>query len=326
MLPPFEYLRPTTLNGALAALSEKPSRIHAGGTDLLGCLRDGVFEAGRVVSLSGLEALRVLEDSDEGGLRLGALVPVATLAEHPRIIRDYPGLAEAAGLVASPQLRNQGTLGGNLCQKPRCWYYRGNFPCLRKGGATCFAAEGDNARHAIFGGDLCVMVHPSDIAPMLVSLAAVARIVGPGGDRVVPVENLYVPPAVDFTRETVIADDEILTEIYLPPTLSGSDSSYRKVRTRQSWDFALVGVALQLVRAEGLVRQARVTFSGVAPLPWRSRPTEEILVGQRLDESTIRRAAAAAVTGAESLTKNGYKLDLLGGLVREQLTRAATTA
>ncbi len=325
MIPPFKYLRPGTLEDALAALSAKPSRLHAGGTDLLGCLRSGIIQAERLVSLTGLSSLQAFEADEEGGWRLGALVPIASLAEHPRLARSHTGLAEAARSVASPQLRNQGTLAGNLCQKPRCWYYRGHFSCLRKGGATCFAREGDNARHAIFGSDLCVMVHPSDLAPVLVTLGALARIVGPEGHRVVPIENLYLSPAEDLTRETVLSEQEILTEIYLPPAVPGSYSSYRKVRSRQCWDFALAGVALHLVRKKGRILRARVVLSGVAPIPWRNRSAEESLVGQRLDENTIRRAAAAAIEGAEALAKNTYKLDLVEGLVREQLTRAAAT-
>jgi len=222
-------------------------------------------------------------------------------------------------VVASPQLRNQGTLGGNLCQKPRCWYYRGDFDCLRKGGEKCFAYEGRNEYHCIFGGDICYIVHPSDIAPPLAALGAVCRISGPTSSRSVAVESFLVPATEDPRRETVLGVDEILTEVVLPPPAPGLRSSYRKVRTRGAWDFALAGVALAIVFDGDTVRSARVFLSGAAPIPWRATGVEAAITGKKLDAATIATASKAAIEGAEPLAENGYKLPLFEGLVTEHL-------
>jgi xanthine dehydrogenase YagS FAD-binding subunit len=323
MLPSFAYARPKTLDEAVKSLADSKGRVHAGGTDLLGCLRDGVFSAPTLVSLNGVPGLRGIEQTAEGGLRIGALTTVTEVAESEAVRARYRGLAEAAAAVASPQLRNQGTLGGNLCQKPRCWYYRGEFHCLRKGGDTCFAAVGENQYHCIFGGENCFIVHPSDTAPALVALGATLRVVGPGGSRMVPVEAFHVLPGKDYRRETVLEPGEIVAEVLVPPPALGLRSTYRKVRARASWDFALVGAAVALRLDGGVVRDARVAFSGVAPVPWRSTAVEAALEGKRLDPGTIRAAAAAAVKGAEPLAHNGYKVPLLRGLVEERLEAIA---
>ena len=322
MIPSFAFVRPHTLEEAVNRLAAGGARLHGGGTDLLGCLRDGVFTADAVVSLSALDRLSGISVTRDGSVRIGALTTVSEVAADPRVADHYPAvLAEAAASVASPQLRNQGTIGGNLCQKPRCWYYRGDFHCLRKGGDMCYAFAGENQYHCIFGGDMCYIVHPSDTAPALAALGAVCRVTGPSGSRSVAVEKLHVPPSEDPTRETVLADDEILTEVVVPPAPPGLRSSYRKVRTRASWDFAVVGLALALAFDGDRIREASVFLSGVAPVPWRSRPLEEAVIGKTLNGATISAAAKAAVAGAEPLSKNGYKIPLLEGLVTEQLER-----
>jgi len=323
MLPSFAYVKPTTLRDAVAALATPGARVHAGGTDLLGCLRDGVFGAEKVVSLGGLAELRGVAPTAEGGLRIGAMTTVAEIAAHPEIVKRYRALAEAALAVASPQLRNQGTLGGNLCQRPRCWYFRGDFRCARKGGETCFAVEGENRYHCLFGGETCFIVHPSDTAPALVALDALARLVGPAGSRAVPLEKFFVSPSTDFTRETVLEPGEVLTEVVVPPPPAGGRSTYRKVRSRGVWDFALAGAAVSLGVEGGRVKHARVVLSGAAPIPWRVPAAERILVGQRLDATTARKAAEAAVAGAEPLSDNAYKVPLLRGVVEEALLSLA---
>jgi xanthine dehydrogenase YagS FAD-binding subunit len=323
MLPSFAYSKPETLADAVKALADGQARIHAGGTDLLGCLRDGVFGTPAIVSLRGIPGLRGIEETAEGGLRLGALTTLTEVAESEVVRRRYRALAEAAASVASPQLRHQGTIGGNLCQKPRCWYYRGDFHCLRKGGDVCFAATGENRYHCLFGGEGCFIVHPSDMAPALVALGALVRIVGPAGSRTVPVEAFHVLPTVDYRRETVLEPGEVLTEVVVPPPAPGLRSTYRKVRARASWDFALVGVALALRFAGDRVQDARVVLSGVAPVPWRVKAVEIALTGERLDEATIARAANTAVEGADPLDHNGYKVPLLRGLLAERLQALA---
>ncbi len=193
MLPSFAYIRPGSKQETLDHLGSDGARLHAGGTDLLGCLRDEVFTADKVVSISGLEELEGIVRTTDGGLRIGALTTISEIAESDEVAAGFTGLAQAAQDVASPQLRNQGTLGGNLCQRPRCWYFRGEFHCTKKGGDTCYALEGENRYHAIFGGDPCYIVHPSDTAPMLVALGAAVKIAGPGGERTVALMVIVEP-------------------------------------------------------------------------------------------------------------------------------------
>ena len=319
MLPKFSHIRPTTLKEALAVLEDKEARIHGGGTDLIGCLRDEVFDTETVVSLGAIGGLKGISAATDGGLKLGAITTIAEIADHETIATHYAALADAAKVVASPQLRNQGTIAGNLAQKPRCWYYRGDFDCLRKGGEICYAYEGENQYHCIFGGDLCYIVHPSDTAPALAALGAVCRVSSPSASRSVAVDKLHIPPSVDPQRETVLSDDEIITEIVLPKTPPGLRSSYRKVRSRAAWDFAVAGVALALVFDGKTVRSARVFLSGAAPVPWRASGVEAAITGTTLDAATITAAAEASVAGAEPLSENGYKIELFKGLMREQL-------
>jgi xanthine dehydrogenase YagS FAD-binding subunit len=321
MLPGFSIVRPTSLADALAQLENGNARIHGGGTDLLGCLRDGVFGTDKVVSLGRVSELRGITTTSDGGLRIGALTTIAEIANSDVIARRYGALHQAAQVVASPQLRNQGTLAGNLCQKPRCWYYRGDFDCVRKGGDTCFAYQGENQYHCIFGGDTCYIVHPSDTAPALAAHGAICRINGPSSSRSVPVENLHVLPAEDPRRETVLEPDEILTEIVLRPPPEDSRASYRKVRARASWDFALAGAAMVLRFEGAVVSGARVFLSGAAPVPWRARGVEEAIIGTTLDGPAVAAAAEAVVAGAEPLAKNGYKVALFRGLIADELER-----
>jgi xanthine dehydrogenase YagS FAD-binding subunit len=323
MLPSFAYARPTTLSEAVQLLAAGAARPLAGGTDLIGCLRDRVFEAPTLVSLQAVAALRGIEEAPDGGLRIGALTTVAEVAESKAIRERYTALAEAAASVASPQLRNQGTIGGNLCQKPRCWYYRGDFHCLRKGGDLCYAAAGENQGHCIFGGEICFFVHPSDIAPALAALGAQVRIAGPKGARSLPVEGLFVLPGVDARRETVLDPGELVTDVLVPAAAAGLRSTYRKVRARASWDFALAGAAIAVRLVGRQVREARIFLSGVAPVPWRAKRAEAVLVGQPLDSAAKGPAPAAATQGASPLSENAYKVPLLRGLVQERLEALA---
>jgi xanthine dehydrogenase YagS FAD-binding subunit len=323
MMPDFSYVQAANLEEAIRLLSAPGSCLHAGGTDLLGCLRDGVFSAGKVVSISGLTGLRGIKAVPGGGLRIGALATLTEIAAHPGIQKDYPALAQAAASAASPQLRNQGTLGGNLCQRPRCWYFRGDFHCARKGGDLCYAAEGENEYHCIFGGEICFIVHPSDTAPALVALEAAFRISGPKGQRSVPAGKFFVLPGQDHTRENVLQAGEILTEVILPAPLPGGRGGYFKARSRATWDFALAGVASSLQLEGDTVKRARLVLSGVAPAPWHAAAAEQELVGHKLDADAIARAAAASVKDASPLGNNGYKVTLLRGTVEEALSHLA---
>jgi xanthine dehydrogenase YagS FAD-binding subunit len=322
MIPTFTFVRPKSLKEAVELLAQPGARAHSGGTDLLGCLRDEVFTAGKVVSLTGLSELKGIAPSG-AGLRIGALTTLAQVAGDPKIAATYRVLGEGAASAASPQLRNQGTLGGNLCQRPRCWYFRGEFHCLRKGGETCYAMDGENQYHALFGGFPCYIVHPSDTASPLVALEARFRIAGPAGTRTVDADAFFVLPDVDVQKENVLRPGEILTEVLLPAPAAGSRSTYRKVRSRGSWDFALAGAAVALVVTGGKVTKARVALSGVAPVPWRAKKAEEALTGKALDPATIHAAAEAAVAGAQPMTGNAYKVDVVRGAVEEALLAVA---
>jgi xanthine dehydrogenase YagS FAD-binding subunit len=201
MLPRFSYVRAQSLDEAIAQLGPDDTRVAAGGSDLLGCLRDEVFACSKVVSLSRLDELRGVRVDSRGGVRIGALTTIATVASDPVVNERYPVLAQAARAVASPQLRHQGTIGGNICQKPRCWYYRGEFHCRRKGGSTCYAIAGENQFHCILGGRGCFIVHPSDTAPALVALDATVQIAGRSGTRRIPLAEFHVSPRDDIRRE-----------------------------------------------------------------------------------------------------------------------------
>ena len=322
MVPSFSYVRPGTLKEAVHHLAEEGAYVHAGGTDLLTCLRERLFEVRKVVSLKELTDLRGVRETVGGGLQIGALTTITEVAEDPVIRGRYAGLSRGASEVASPQLRNQGTIGGNLCQKPRCWYYRGEFDCLRKGGDICFAAQGENQFHCIFGSDdICYIVHPSDTAPPLVALNAQLRLVGPDGARTLPVEDLHVLPADDVRRETWLKPGEIIVAIHIPPPPRDLRTSYRKVRARRAWDFALAGVALAVQFDGDRVVDGRVVLSGAAPVPWRSKAVEKIIRGKTLNRQTIADAAEAVVEGAQPLAKNAYKIPLFRGVIEEELER-----
>lgn len=327
MLPNFSYVKARSVDDAVERLeADEPAdpyaggvRLHAGGTDLLGCLHDGVFDADELVSISGVEELRGIRERDGGGLSLGALVTLSEIAHSDLVNGRWPGLAQAAESAASPQLRNQGTLGGNLCQRPRCWYFRGDFDCAKKGGDRCYAVDGENRYHAIFGGSLCHIVHPSDTAPMLVALGARVRLKGPQGTREVDLGDFYQLPVDNLQGETVLGPGEILTEVIVPPAPDGLRTSYRKVRERGAWDFALTSVALALEMDGDTVEGGRIVLGGVAPVPWRSEPAEDAVMGRTLDAGVVAEAAAAAVEGAEPLEQNGYKVPLTRGAVEASL-------
>jgi xanthine dehydrogenase YagS FAD-binding subunit len=323
MLSSFSYAQPTTIGEAVKLSSAPNARITAGGTDLLGCLRDHVLQADKVVSLSKIAELRGISPAANGGLRVGALATIAEIAANSQIVQRYAALSQAAAVVASPQLRNQGTLGGNLCQRPRCWYFRGEFNCARKGGDTCFAMEGENQYHCLFGGSACFIVHPSDTAPALLALGASVRIAGPRGTRTVPIAQFFMPPAQNIRKENVLEASEIVTEVLLPAPPANLRSSYRKVRGRGSWDFALAGVALAVVKSSDKVESIRMVLSGAAPIPWRVEAAEKTLTGNRLDAATAAAAADAALKGAEPLAQNGYKVPLFKGLIKEALLALA---
>jgi xanthine dehydrogenase YagS FAD-binding subunit len=279
----------------------------------------------RVVNLKGIRGLDKLEGDGRKGLRIGALVTLAQLEEHAGIRRDFPGLAEAAHSVATQQIRNLGTVGGTLCQRPRCWYYRlEEAVCIKKGGSECFAATGENKYNAILGGGPSWIVHPSDLAPMLVALGASVNVVGADGRRALPLEKFFtLPNEGSIRRENVLKNDEIITEVVVPASPFAARSTYLKFKERESLDFALAAVAAAVeLGAGGRVSQARIVLGGVAPVPWRVPKAEEFLKGRALDAETLAGAARLALEGAEPLSKNAYKVPLTQTLVRRALAKA----
>ncbi len=319
MIGNFAYVKASSTAEAIKALGAKGARLHAGGTDLIGCLRDGIFSAEKVVSISGIKELKGIAAKPDGGVKIGALTTIAEVAAAPALKEKYAVLAQAAGEVASPQLREQGTIGGNLCQRPRCWYFRGDFHCAKKGGETCYSVDGENQNHVIFGGAPCFAVHPSDTAVALAALQAQLAIVGPAGAKTVRIENFFVGPDKNIEKENILLPGEILTEIHLPPISGKVRSSYRKIRARRSWDFALTSVGLVLQFEEEKISRARILLGGVAPYPWRLVASEKLLVGKKLDASLAATAAQAATEGANPMRDNGYKVDMVRGAVEQAL-------
>ncbi|MBI5364017.1 MAG: xanthine dehydrogenase family protein subunit M [Planctomycetes bacterium] len=324
----FTLLNPKTLEHATRALAAAPSssaRVLAGGQDLLTEMKEHLVEPEQLVNLKGIPGLDRIEFTAAGACTIGALVTIGALEEHAGVRERLRLLAEAAASVGSPQIRTVGTVGGNLCQRPRCWYYRSEHAkCLKKGGDECFSFSGMNKYNAILAGGPSYIVHPSDLAPALVALGASATLVSAAGERTVPLEEFFtLPSAGDVKHENVLRQGEVLTKVLVPAPEAGLSSTYLKFRERGSYDFALASVALCLWRDGARIRKARVALGGVAPVPWRSFPTEKALEGAAFEPSTFEKAAAAAVTGAEPLGQNDYKIPLTKGLVVRALQSLA---
>ncbi len=320
----FSYSRPATLKEATAQLGKEHGKIAllAGGTDLLGSLKDHLEAPERLVNIRNLKELQGIR-AGRGGLTIGAATLLADIAENAMIQQQTPLLAMAAGKVGTPQIRNMGTIGGNLCQRPRCWYYRNNYPCFKHGGSTCFSAAGENDYHAILEGGPSFIVHPSDTAPALVALGATARIVGGSGERTVAFDKFFVTPKQDVRRENVLHADEVLADITVPIAPAGSKAIYVKEMVREVWDFALCSVAAMVTVQNGVVQDARIVLGGVAPLPYRALKAEAAIKGKPLDEASCAAAGLAAVDGARPLAKNAYKVPLTQAVVKRALLSLA---
>jgi xanthine dehydrogenase YagS FAD-binding subunit len=314
----FRIAQPRTVDelAALLAETEEKTALMAGGTDLIDELKSGVAGPDIVVDIQGIEALAGIVP-DKNGLRIGPMTRVAALAEDAAVARDYPILKEAALSLATPQLRNVGTVGGNLCQRPRCWYYRDpEVVCRKKGGALCFAFRGRNKYHAIMGGSGCYIVYPSDLAPALISFGAKVTIGSAKGDKVMPLEDFYKPPFVNVQRENVLAAGEFLKDIRVPAPKPGQKGTYVKLKERGTWDFAVASAAATGVVKGGVFSEIAIVAGGLAPIPWRMKAAEDILRGKPVTEALVRQAADEALKAATPLAENAYKIDLAAAAIR----------
>lgn len=323
----FELIRPTSLDQVLGLLPDQKNRervrVVSGGQDLYTEMKERLAQPDQLVDLKRLPGLDRITVDAAGNVEIGALVTIAALAEHAHLREKLRVIAEAAESIASPQIRNVGTLGGNLNQRPRCWYYRHEGAlCLKKGGTECFSYAGLNKYNAILGGGPSYIVHPSDLAPALVCAGAEVVLVKKGSSRTVLLEKYFtLPTEGDPLRETVLAPDEILTHVRVPAPAAGWNSTYLKFKERGSYDFALSSVAAGVsMNAAGVVA-ARLVLGGVAPIPWRVPAAEQSLMGKKLDAAASRQAAELALRGAEPLSHNGYKVALTKGLIERALAR-----
>ena len=293
----------------------------SGGSDLLALVKERIVEPDVLVNLRGLKGADQVTSS--GGMTtLGAEITLDTLSRHEGVRSQFPVLAEAAGSVGTPQIRNVGTLGGNVAQRPWCWYFRNGFPCYKAGGRQCFSFAGENQFNAIFGGGPSYIVHPSDTAPALMALDATFRIVGPKGERTVSAKDFFVLPRQDARRENVLGDEDVLVSVHLPAAMAGARGTYHKVLDREAWTHAVVSAAIVLKMDGDVCRTARVVLGGVAPIPWRLPEVERMLTGQRITEALAAQAGEASVTGARALSKNAYKIPLTKGVVRRAILEA----
>jgi len=288
-------------------------------------MKQGLAAPQQLVNLKTLDGLGGVR-AEADGWRIGALATLSALAAEPTVAGrpDVACLVDAVVESASPQLRHMATVGGNLLQKPRCWYYRNPLThCWRKGGQACYAFRGRNRYHVILQGGPCYAVHPSDPAVALLALDATVTLTGRGGARVVSLEEMYRLPNRLNRENHALTEDELITEVFVPTPPEGARSAYVKVAERATWDFALVSAAAQLVVRGGAVERARIALGGVANVPWRAAASEEALVGRPLSEETMAAAAEAAIAGAKALADNAYKLDLTRSVIRQALVEAA---
>ena len=323
VMPVFELFQPTTVDDTVALLEKygRDAWVLAGGLDSFDWFKDRNKRRQVVIDLSGVEALRGVKKANDGGIEIGATTTLTDVANNATVKTNFRLLSEAAALVASPQIRNQGTLGGNVSQDTRCWYYRSGWTCYRAGGNICYAdtPTAINREHAIFDANRCVAVNPSDTAPALIALDAQMVIRSSGGERMVDARNYFIGPSTDITRMTVLLPGELLTTIRIPATWSGADFYFEKIRERQVWDFPLVNIAAALKVAGGTIGESRVVVNAVAAHPVRLTAVEDAVAGKPRNEETARMAGDLAVQGARPLAHNGYKVPLVRNLVKRAI-------
>jgi xanthine dehydrogenase YagS FAD-binding subunit len=320
----FQYLRAPDLKTAVSILGEPGTEAYAGGTDLLGEIKRKIRRVDRLVDLKGCGEINQVEKQEGGRLRIGALVSVEEVADHPGIKEGFPILSRAASQVGTPQLRNMGTVGGNLCQHPRCWYFRhSQFPCWLKGGKKCFAAQGRNHYHSILGIGICHSVHASDLAPALMALGASVNLSGPEGEREIPLEKLYKKPEPHPRYATSLKAGELISSVRIPADPNHSRGVFLKAMERRAWSFALVSVAVRFRMDGRRFVEGALVLGGVAAIPWRAKEAEGVLIGKEFSESLAGQAAEVALSAARPLRDNEYKIALTKGLILQALNDLA---
>jgi xanthine dehydrogenase YagS FAD-binding subunit len=326
MMPGFELYQPTTVDDAVALLDRfgADGWKLAGGNDSLSWFKERAKRPKAVIDIGGIAALKGVRETPDG-VEIGALTTLTEIERDPVIRSKYRLLADAARRVASPQIRNTGTIGGNVSQDARCWYYRYGLPCYRAGGNTCFAdtPEGVNREHALFDTDRCVAVSPSDTAPALVALDAAFVVKSAKGERVIPADEFFIGPKVDITRLTSVKPQELVTAIRIPKDWAGARFYFEKIADRDAWDFALVNVAAAIVIDNGVVARSRFASGGVSAVPRRLAVVEEVIKGKAVDPDIAKLAGQAAVRGAKPLNYNEFKIPLMANLVTRAVRDAA---
>jgi xanthine dehydrogenase YagS FAD-binding subunit len=322
IMPAFELFQPASIDEALRLLDQHRADawVMAGGLDTFDWLKDRTKRTSVVVDLSQIAELAGVRARD-GGVEIGATTTLTEVATHPIIREQFGLLLEAAALVASPQIRNQGTLGGNVSQDTRCWYYRSGWSCYRAGGNICYAdtPTAINREHAILHADRCVAVNPSDTAPALIALDAQMVLRSVDGERVVDAEHYFLGPGTDITKMNVKRPHELLVAIRIPSTWAGAQFYFEKVRDRQVWDFPLVNVASAMKASGGTIEQLRLVVNGVAATPVRLTAVEAAVAGKPRNEDTASMAGELAIAGAQPLRHNGYKVPLMRNLVKRAI-------
>ena len=316
----FEWVDATSVDQALAAVSSE-SAFKAGGVDLLDLMKDDISAPRRLVNIRNIQGFNEIRE-DEHGLHIGPLATLTEVGENRIIQKKYTAISDAVDRVATPQIRNMATVGGNLAQRPRCWYFRSeDFQCRKKGGKHCFAQDGENDYHAIFDNRTCAIVHPSGLAVPLVAFNARLQITSPKGSREVPLEDFFISPEQDVTRENILQPNELITAITVPAT--DARSAYYKQGEKESFDWPIADVAVALTMQGSRCSKASIVLGAAAPRPYRAKVAEAQLANSPIDESTARQAAEQAISGATPLANNAYKIPIFEAIIRRTILRAA---
>jgi len=320
----FEYAMPDSLEKTLEYLRSPHTQVKAGGIDLLDLMKENLIAPRRLVNIRDLAELRILDMDKDGRMQIGPALTLSELAAHKKLKGAYRALAQAASQAATPLIRNAASLGGNLCQRPRCWYFRSSdFSCSRKGGNTCFALDGENQYHAIFGNsDGCAIVHPSGTAVALLALDAQINISNGDDRKEIPIDDFFVTPAQDMQNENVLAADELITAVVIPAEMKNYISFYCKLKEKQASDWPLADVAVALRMNGKVCKDARIVLGSAAPVPMRSKKAEAVLMNKKIDKILATRASEAAMENAEPLSLNAYKVPVFKTLIYRTICHA----